>query len=104
VAGNALDVPHELRIFNMRSPQPEDTPQVCPFAFGMSGRMSGGWSMVLIPRCWVCDAERSDAGARAKQCGACKLAIYCSRECSRADWSRHKPVCRLVAASVQTTE
>ena len=27
------------------------------------------------------------------KCGACGRAFYCSRDCQRADWARHKPVC-----------
>ena len=40
--------------------------------------------------CIVCD--RTDG---TKQCGRCKLTSYCSRNCQKADWPRHKAVCTL---------
>jgi splicing suppressor protein 51 len=30
------------------------------------------------------------------QCSACKRAKYCSRECQKSAWSKHKPVCKLL--------
>jgi hypothetical protein len=27
------------------------------------------------------------------QCNRCKLTFYCSKECQRADWKQHKPIC-----------
>ena len=30
-------------------------------------------------------------------CSACKRVRYCTRECQRSDWKRHKPVCLLHA-------
>ena len=30
------------------------------------------------------------------QCSACKRAKYCSRECQKSSWSKHKPVCKLL--------
>ena len=27
------------------------------------------------------------------KCGACQLALYCSAQCQRDDWSDHKPIC-----------
>lgn len=28
-----------------------------------------------------------------QQCSACRLMQYCSRECQKQDWRRHKPFC-----------
>jgi hypothetical protein len=32
-------------------------------------------------------------------CSGCKVARFCSKECLRKYWDRHKPVCKRVAAS-----
>ncbi|KAJ6488129.1 hypothetical protein C8R47DRAFT_1126730 [Mycena vitilis] len=36
-------------------------------------------------------------GATMKQCAQCRTEYYCSPECQRADWSRHKPWCKMEA-------
>ncbi len=38
-------------------------------------------------RCMIC-SNPATVG-----CSACKCARYCSKECAKADWPRHKPVC-----------
>ena len=30
-------------------------------------------------------------------CSACKRVRYCTRQCQRSDWKRHKPLCFLLA-------
>jgi hypothetical protein len=35
-------------------------------------------------------------------CSACKLAKYCSKECQRADWPRHKEICKMLAKRRRT--
>ncbi len=41
----------------------------------------------------ACKTGLVDANGSLMRCGACKLAVYCSRECQRKDWPRHKPDC-----------
>ncbi|KAJ7092298.1 hypothetical protein B0H15DRAFT_833400 [Mycena belliarum] len=38
-----------------------------------------------------------------KQCGRCKAASYCSVECQRESWKKHKPLCDFNASQVDTT-
>jgi hypothetical protein len=40
----------------------------------------------------------SEAAAACKACAGCKCR-YCSEECQKADWKRHKYACRLMAAA-----
>ncbi|KAI0323270.1 zf-MYND-domain-containing protein [Cubamyces sp. BRFM 1775] len=44
-------------------------------------------------RCRKCDRERND-GEHFMLCSGCETALYCSKECQRADWSEHKPLCK----------
>jgi hypothetical protein len=32
-------------------------------------------------------------------CGGCQVARYCGRECQKAHWKQHKPVCRMLQAA-----
>ena len=45
---------------------------------------------VPLPRCDKCDKEFE----KLLQCGRCKNAFYCSRECQNNAWKRHKNICR----------
>ena len=46
--------------------------------------------------CWnpLCTRDISIQGITFSKCAACKLAQYCSRECQKADWKRHRPICK----------
>lgn len=48
---------------------------------------------MLCRHCGV--AENSETPH--KRCGRCKWATYCSQECQKADWKKHKSSCKLVA-------
>ena len=39
------------------------------------------------PKCNKCDAPAT------KRCSRCQKVWYCSAECQRFDWKKHKPVC-----------
>lgn len=43
--------------------------------------------------CGFCEAESK---AEFRTCNACGKIAYCSNECQKADWSRHKEVCTFV--------
>eukprot|EP00747_Dinoflagellata_sp_TGD_P011362 gnl/TRDRNA2_/TRDRNA2_120694_c0_seq1.p1 gnl/TRDRNA2_/TRDRNA2_120694_c0~~gnl/TRDRNA2_/TRDRNA2_120694_c0_seq1.p1 ORF type:complete len:119 (+),score=12.06 gnl/TRDRNA2_/TRDRNA2_120694_c0_seq1:1-357(+) len=36
--------------------------------------------------------------AKLSKCGLCKAAAYCSRDCQKLDWARHKEYCTSLAA------
>merc|ERR1712127_614142 len=44
------------------------------------------------PECGVCKKEAM------KRCGACQLRWYCSAECQRGDWKKHKKLCKKVGS------
>ena len=42
----------------------------------------------------LCDAGCRNHGS--KICASCKAARYCSAECQRRSWKRHKPLCKKI--------
>jgi len=46
----------------------------------------------LEVKCSICD-EKKDL----KLCGGCKLVIFCSVDCQRADWPSHRDFCKKVS-------
>ena len=51
-----------------------------------------------------CGARTRVTGASLKRCAACVVAAYCSTECQKADWARHKPDCRAAAGATPGRE
>ncbi len=43
-------------------------------------------------QCTVCQ-KKPNSGTRLKRCSLCKTVRYCSQECQRADWIKHKNSC-----------
>mmetsp|Transcript_5810 Transcript_5810/g.8719 ORF Transcript_5810/g.8719 Transcript_5810/m.8719 type:complete len:406 (+) Transcript_5810:58-1275(+) len=41
-------------------------------------------------------SEDTSTKGKLMQCSRCKLAYYCSKECQRADWKKHKVFCKKV--------
>jgi hypothetical protein len=60
--------------------------RVAALEFVNSERFSDGW----VPRCMHC----GDAGESLRACASCKTALFCGRECQKAEWRRHKAYCR----------
>lgn len=54
------------------------------------------------PQCCIPDGdvERS----KTKYCSRCRNVTYCSRECQKVDWTRHKPYCDHEAAMIAKFE
>ena len=44
-------------------------------------------------RLMYCATCRKDSSKDPKRCGRCKSVTYCSVECQRANWPKHKPTC-----------
>ncbi len=55
------------------------------------------FSVVVDLICWQCGAM----SANAKQCGRCRIAWYCSRDCQRAQHDSHRRWCGGVADELQ---
>jgi hypothetical protein len=45
-------------------------------------------------RCIVCDKGEEDISGQLRFCSACMGIRYCSVECQKADWERHKEDCK----------
>ncbi|KAI0754128.1 hypothetical protein C8Q80DRAFT_1137070 [Daedaleopsis nitida] len=58
----------------------------------------------VYPLSASCAHCKTDASSRAdmKRCSACKMTRYCSADCQRGDWRRHKTACKCVR-SVEIT-
>ncbi|KAJ6570521.1 hypothetical protein DFH09DRAFT_1153725 [Mycena vulgaris] len=52
----------------------------------------------LVPNKWttrMCDLPDCKNYEKLNKCARCRTAMYCSKECQRADWVHHKPCCKL---------
>ncbi|KAJ7704164.1 hypothetical protein B0H16DRAFT_1747739 [Mycena metata] len=50
------------------------------------------------PSTWAirsCDLRGCKNHEKLEKCARCRTAMYCSRECQKADWARHKPYCKM---------
>jgi hypothetical protein len=52
-------------------------------------------SMTSEPICHVCGKREAADGSKLLTCGGCKMVKYCSRECQKRDYARHKESCSL---------
>ncbi|KAI0315469.1 hypothetical protein OF83DRAFT_1284852 [Amylostereum chailletii] len=50
----------------------------------------------------LCDGcgQHSPGGVKLKKCSACGLAHYCTKECQKGDWRRHKVICKRIKNSL----
>lgn len=51
-------------------------------------------------RCYTCDKIES----KLYRCNCCASILYCSKQCQRADWQRHKPVCKAIQQAQEAIE
>ncbi|KAJ3510354.1 hypothetical protein NLJ89_g4723 [Agrocybe chaxingu] len=49
--------------------------------------------LILKNCCRPACAEKEKRVAQYKRCAACHLVLYCSQDCQKVDWPRHKPDC-----------
>ncbi|KAJ7804352.1 hypothetical protein B0H14DRAFT_2884433 [Mycena olivaceomarginata] len=49
--------------------------------------------------CTTCLKHSREPGVVLRQCGKCKSVWYCSKECQKADWPKHKEKCKKVDGS-----
>jgi hypothetical protein len=45
--------------------------------------------------CWQCSASESPEN-KLFSCKQCKCAKYCGKECQKADWKKHKKLCKFI--------
>ncbi|EIW60802.1 uncharacterized protein TRAVEDRAFT_46043 [Trametes versicolor FP-101664 SS1] len=51
-------------------------------------------SLIITPRCSVCGIPESHLEGKLKRCAGCSATVYCSKECQKQAWSKHKVSCR----------
>jgi len=61
---------------------------------GINARLNvdGEKQKVALSNCAMCN-KVEDAMRQFKSCPRCDSAVYCSRECQKRDWKKHKKVC-----------
>ncbi|VDB87483.1 unnamed protein product [Peniophora sp. CBMAI 1063] len=57
---------------------------------------------IKMPKTYNCD--RCAVICTPRRCGKCQRAVYCSSECQRAAWPKHKGLCKSLAHSISPTE
>ena len=50
--------------------------------------------MIKQPRCEGCALTERTLGTKLFTCARCKKVMYCSRECQKDDWKKHKSMCK----------
>ncbi|KAI0831724.1 hypothetical protein BC628DRAFT_546476 [Trametes gibbosa] len=51
-------------------------------------------SIQELPQCGHCEKVQPQLEVRLKRCTGCTVTYYCSKECQKASWPRHKYLCR----------
>lgn len=49
-------------------------------------------------------SKTPDENGPFQRCGACKVARYCSKDCQKADWEKHKALCKSLRKSNQNED
>ncbi|KAI4861199.1 hypothetical protein F4820DRAFT_74767 [Hypoxylon rubiginosum] len=57
-------------------------------------RKQGGVEGLRMDKCRGCNATETRSGGRLLKCGRCKDTTYCSAQCQRADWKKHRMECK----------
>ncbi|RYP42465.1 hypothetical protein DL767_000153 [Monosporascus sp. MG133] len=57
-------------------------------------RAQGGVEGLLREKCRNCNATESKKGGRLLKCTRCRSVAYCSQECQRKDWKKHRMECK----------
>lgn len=58
--------------------------------------MEGQQTSSSVPsNCSNCSKPQAELPEPLKRCAKCQTALYCSRECQKANWKSHKPTCHL---------
>ena len=51
------------------------------------------WQAPPIPSCSGCGKKAKEVEKKLKTCSRCKVTTYCSRDCQKQDFKKHKKVC-----------
>ncbi|KAI0381466.1 hypothetical protein F5Y04DRAFT_82368 [Hypomontagnella monticulosa] len=57
-------------------------------------KVQGGIEKLHIDKCRNCNATQGKNGAALMKCARCREVLYCSPECQRKDWKKHRMECK----------
>ncbi len=56
--------------------------------------VDGAKEMIRLPRCEGCGLTERALGTKLFTCSGCRSVKYCSRDCQKDDWKKHKSMCK----------
>jgi predicted DNA-binding protein YlxM (UPF0122 family) len=62
-------------------------------------RQSQKTAKINKDHCSQCKKTGAELNTILQKCARCRTVLYCSKECQRTDWPKHKEVCRVLAAA-----
>ena len=90
---DSLRMMRHMELTNPASYQRNVATHGTPFYVGSGIRNPDQMKEDMDSKCWFCGKMQGHVG-QLRRCGGCKVALYCSRECQRNDWKKHKKTCR----------
>lgn len=81
-------------------------PSIFPFTISVAQECKASWRTRPTPEkplCGSCAKIEDSAGIKLKRCAKCQTTFYCSRECQKSDWKKHKKVCASQAAAAHSS-
>lgn len=80
--------------------------EVAPYGYLLQSEAGFKGEENPINRCFHvhCTSSQNDTSDTSTllRCSACRVAMYCNRECQRSNWPEHKTICRIIQGKINT--